>query len=269
MIDRVCASPLVPVVLVASMMPGCDGNRGSAPAPAAATSTTATTAAAAPGADNALTESERAEGWALLFDGTTPGTHLRGFKREGFPEEWKVEEGCLVLRGPGGDIVTKEQFSDFDFRYDWQVAPGGNSGVMWHVSEEFSYPWETGPEMQVLDDAAHADGKSRLTSAGACYALYPAPEGVVKPAGEWNSAQITVVGPKVTYRLNGTVTAEFDMSSTDWSDRVKGSKFASMPNFGTKSSGHIAIQDHGDVVRFKNLKVRGPGAAPAASTATP
>ena len=259
---------VIPAAVMSSLLAGCDGNPGGTPA-AQAPAPDAVAAPAVTVADNALTDAERAEGWTLLFDGTTPGTHLRGFKREGFPEQWKVEDGCLVLRGPGGDIVTKEQFTDFAFRCDWQVAPGGNSGIMWHVSEEFAYPWETGPEMQVLDDAAHPDGKSRLTSAGACYALYPAPEGVVKPAGEWNTAEVVVSGPKVTYRLNGTVTADFDMSSPDWSDRVKGSKFASMPNFGTKSSGHIAIQDHGDVVRFKNLKVRVPGSAPAPAATAP
>jgi hypothetical protein len=208
------------------------------------------------------------DGWVSLFDGTDPSKHLRGFRRADFPAEWKVEDGAIVLRGKGGDLVTKDQYADFEFQVDWKVAPGGNSGIMWHVSEDFGAPWETGPEMQVLDDDKHNDGKSRLTSAGACYALYPAPMGAVKPAGEWNTAYIKVVGPKVVYRLNGVTTAEFDMSSKDWKDRLAGSKFASMKAFGTKSSGHIAIQDHGDVVMFRNMKVRPIGApAPAAPAA--
>jgi hypothetical protein len=205
------------------------------------------------------------DGWTVLFDGGDPSAHLRGYRRADFPAEWKVEDGALVLRGKGGDIVTKDQYADFEFQVEWKVAPGGNSGIMWHVSEEFGAPWETGPEMQVLDDERHNDGKSRLTSAGACYALYAAPAGAVKPAGEWNVAYIKAVGPKVVYRLNGVTTAEFDMSSKQWKDRVAGSKFASMPNFGTRPVGHIAIQDHGDVVMFRNMRVRSLGgvAAPA------
>lgn len=196
------------------------------------------------------------DGWVVLFDGKDAGKELRGFKRADLPADWKVEDGALVLRGKGGDIVTKGEYQDFEFTVDWKVAPGGNSGIMWHVSEDFNYPWETGPEMQVLDDALHADGKSRLTSAGACYALYPAPAGAVKPAGEWNTAYIKVVGPKVVYRLNGVTTAEFDMSSKEWKDRIAGSKFASMKDFASRSTGHIALQDHGDVVMYRNMKVR-------------
>ena len=208
----------------------------------------ATASAAAPG-----------DGWTVLFDGKDPAANLRGYKRADFPKEWVVEDGALVLRGKGGDLVTKGQWCDFEFQVDWKVAPGGNSGIMWHVSEDFGYPWETGPEMQVLDDAKHPDGKSRLTSAGACYALYPAPEGAVKPAGEWNTASIRVVGPKVTYTLNGVVTADFDMSSKEWKDKLAASKFASMKAFATKSCGHIALQDHGDVVMYRNMKVRNLG----------
>ncbi len=221
-------------------------------------------ATAAPAAPNTLTAAEKAAGWKLLFDGTDPSAHLRGYRRAEFPKEWAVEDGCIVLRGKGGDLVTREEYGDFEFACDWKVAPGGNSGIMWHVSEEFGAPWETGPEMQVLDDERHGDGKSRLTSAGACYALYAAPAGAVKPAGEWNHAVIRCMGPKVTYMLNGVVTADFDMSSQQWKDTVKGSKFASMPAFGTKSRGHIALQDHGDVVMYRNLKVR-----PVASDAKP
>lgn len=219
--------------------------------------------AAGDAAANTLSAKEKSEGWALLFDGKDAGKDLRGYRRPDMPKEWAVEDGAIVLRGKGGDIVTKGEWADFEFQVDWKVAPGGNSGIMWHVSEEFGAPWETGPEMQVLDDARHPDGKSRLTSAGSCYALYAAPEGAVRPAGEWNTANIRVSGPKVTYTLNGTKTAEFDMSSKEWKDRVAGSKFASMKNFGTKASGHIALQDHGDVVMYRNMKIRPLGAAPA------
>ncbi len=210
---------------------------------------------------NTLTTAEQKAGWQLLFDGKDASMNFRAFRGTALPKEWSVEDGSIVLRGKGGDIVTKDEYSDFEFSIDWKITAGGNSGVFWHASEDFGAPWETGPEMQILDDTKHADGKSRLTSAGACYALYPAPEGAVKPVGEWNTAVIKAVGPKVTYTLNGVKTAEFDMSSQDWKDKVAGSKFASMKNFGTKAKGHIALQDHGDVVMFRNIKIRQLGAA--------
>lgn len=217
--------------------------------------TVAATPAAATQAPNTLSAAETKAGWVLLFDGNDPGKSLRGYKRSDMPKEWVAEDGALVLRGKGGDIVTKSEYADFEYQVDWKIAPGGNSGIMWHVSEEFNYPWETGPEMQVLDDTLHADGKSQLTSAGACYALYAAPRGVVKPVGEWNTANLRVVGTKVTCTLNGVKTADFDMSSQDWKDRLAASKFASMKSFATKSKGYIALQDHGDVVMYRNMKV--------------
>lgn len=205
---------------------------------------------------NTLSAKERADGWVLLFDGTQSGIQFRGYRKETLPEGWSAVEGSLVRTGPGGDIVTREQYKDFEFVCDWKVQKAGNSGVMWHVSEERTYPWETGPEMQILDDAGHVDGRTPLTSAGACYALYAAPEGAVKPAGEWNHARIVAKGPKVELWLNGVQTASFDTSSDDWKARIAASKFKEMPLFATKESGFIALQDHGDEVAFRNIKVR-------------
>jgi len=223
-----------------------------------------------PTAPNTLSAGEAKDGWVLLFDGKDASKSFRGFKRTDMPKEWAVEDGAIVLRGKGGDLATKDEYADFEFATDWKIASGGNSGIMWRSSEDFGAPWETGPEMQVLDDTKHADGKSPLTSAGSCYALYPAPMGAVKPVGEWNHAVISAIGPKVTYTLNGVKTAEFDLSSKEWKDKVAGSKFASMKAFGTKDKGHIVLQDHGDVVMYRNIKLRPigtakPTAAPAAT----
>lgn len=211
---------------------------------------------AAPAKPNTLAPDEKAAGWILLFDGTDASRSFRGYKKESLPEGWTVVDGAITRTGGGGDIVTRDEWKDFEFVCDWKVAPGGNSGIMWHVGEELTYPWETGPEMQVLDDAKHPDGKSRLTSAGACYALYPAPEGAVKPAGEWNTARIRVQGGKVELWLNGVQTASFDTTSEEFKKRLAASKFATMPKFGTLASGRIALQDHGDQVSFRNLKIR-------------
>lgn len=222
----------------------------------ACSASTLLAAAAADPTPNTLTPDEAKAGWVLLFDGKDPAAHLRGYKKEAMPKEWVVEGDSLVLHGSGGDLVTKDQYQDFEFQTDWKISSGGNSGIMWRVTEDHTYPWETGLEMQVLDDTKHPDGKSRKTSAGACYALFPAPEGVVKPVGEWNTARIVAIGPKVTYFLNGKQTAEFDMSSPEFKETIKASKFATMPDFGTRAKGHIALQDHGDVVMYRNIKVR-------------
>ncbi|MBM4113727.1 MAG: DUF1080 domain-containing protein [Phycisphaerae bacterium] len=209
-------------------------------------------------APNTLTDAEKRAGWVLLFDGEDACCTFRGYKKDALPDAWKVVDGTIafVPGGAGGDIVTKEQFKDFEFLCDWKVEKGGNSGIMWHVSEEASYPWETGPEMQILDDSVHVDGRTPMTSAGALYALYPAPEGAVKPAGEWNTARVLIQGTKGTLWLNGVKTAEFDTASDEWKQKIAASKFKSMPLFATKSTGHIALQDHGDPVFFRNIKVR-------------
>jgi hypothetical protein len=110
--------------------------------------------------------------------------------------------------------------------------------------------------MQVLDDAGHPDGKSPLTSAGADYALYPAPLGVVRPAGEWNDVGLIVRGNHVEHWLNGTKVVDYELGSPDWEQRVKASKFAEWPTYGRAASGHIALQDHGDWVAYRNIKIR-------------
>lgn len=205
---------------------------------------------------NKLSVKESKDGWILLFDGSDASKSFRGFKKESLPGGWTVVDGCLTRTGEGGDIVTKDEYESFEFVCDWRVKTGGNSGIMWHVSEEKAYPWETGPEMQILDDAAHVDGRTPETSAGACYALYPAPAGAAKPAGEWNKARILVDGTQVTLWLNGVETAKFDTSSDEWKARIAKSKFKDMPLFATKKKGFIALQDHGDEVAFRNIKIR-------------
>src|SRR5690606_15687182 len=130
---------------------------------------------------NTLTAEEEAAGWRLLFDGkTTAG--WRGYRKQGMPEGWQVVDGALARVGPGGDIITVDQFQDFELTLEWMVAPGGNSGIFFRASEDTEWIYQNAPEMQVLDDAAHQDGLQRETAAGSNYGLHPAPEGVVKPA---------------------------------------------------------------------------------------
>jgi hypothetical protein len=193
--------------------------------------------------------------WRPLFDGQSLAG-WRGYRSESPPAGWRVVDGTLVREGPGGDIMTTDTFENFELALDWNVAPGGNSGIFYRVTEKADATYETGPEMQVLDDARHRDGSSRLTSAGSLYGLYPAPIGAVKPAGEWNTARIVMNRGHVEHWLNGVKTAEADIGSDDWNQRVANSKFHQWPGFGKASRGHIALQDHGDRVAYRNIRVR-------------
>jgi hypothetical protein len=208
-------------------------------------------------APNTLTPAERAAGWRLLFDGRSTAS-WRGFRRDTMPAGWQVEDGALTRVAAGGDIVTVDTFASFELVLDWNVAPGGNSGIFFHVTEDAGATYETGPEMQVLDDAGHADGRSRLTAAGSNFALHPAPPGVVRPAGEWNHARIVVQGAHVEHWLNGVKVVEYELWSPDWEARVKASKFAQWPGYGRARTGHIALQDHGDRVAYRSIKIRTP-----------
>ena len=194
-------------------------------------------------------------GWRPLFDGSSTAA-WRGFRSESLPAGWQAVDGTLARVGGGGDIITREQFANFELELDWRVQAGGNSGVMFRVTEAAEATYETGPEMQVLDDARHADGQSPLTSAGAAYGLYPAPRGIVKPAGEWNSARLVVDGAHVEHWLNGTKLLEYELWSPEWKAKVAASKFAEWPGYGMARRGHIALQDHGDPVAYRNIRIR-------------
>ena len=206
-------------------------------------------------AHNTLTAAERAEGWQLLFDGqTTQG--WRGFRRPDMSAGWRAVEGELQRVGGGGDIITVEQFADFELKLEWKVEQGGNSGVMFRVSEEWDRSWKTGPEMQVLDDERHSDGRLRETSAGANYALHASPPGVVRPAETWNTVRIIVQGSHVEHWLNGVKVVEYELWSPEWEELVAASKWDTLPGYGRQRRGHIALQDHGDWVAYRNIKIR-------------
>ncbi len=215
-------------------------------------------ARAAPRAESGmLTLEEQKAGWRLLFDGET-AVGWRGFKADRPPAGWRVVDGALTRVGQAGDIVTEGQFRDFELALEWKVAPGGNSGIFYRVSEapELEWVWQSGPEMQVLDDSRHQDGARPETSAGACYGLYPAPRGIVRPAGEWNQVRILVRGQHVEHWLNRRKVVEYELGSPDWQERVRRTKFAELPRYGREPSGHIALQDHGDWVAYRDIKIR-------------
>ena len=204
---------------------------------------------------NALTDAERAAGWRLLFDGkTTAGWHNYG--KPSISDGWKVQDGALTRVAEAGDIITNDEFGNFELSLEWKVARAGNSGIFYRASEDSDAIYWNAPEMQVLDDANHPDGGSPLTSAGASYGLYPAPRGVVKAAGEWNAVRLVVNGNHVEHWLNGVKAVDYQLGSPDWEAKVKASKFGEHPRYGRNARGHIGLQDHGDLVSYRNIKIR-------------
>ena len=211
-------------------------------------------AKAAEPALNTLSDEEKAAGWKLLFDGkSTAG--WRNFKKPDIGSGWKVENGALVRADKGaGDIITTDKFAAFELSLEYNISKEGNSGLMFHVSEDGGTPWQTGPEIQIQDNKDGHDPQK----AGWLYQLYK-PEGdadATKPAGEWNQLRILITPEKCATWMNGKLYYEYVKGSADWNERVAKSKFASMEKFGKPTSGHISLQDHGNLVSFRNIKIR-------------
>ena len=195
------------------------------------------------------------DGFVSLFDGkTTDG--WRGYRKPTAPAGWVVEDGALMCKGGGDDLMSKDKFGDFDLRFEWKVAPGANSGVMYRVGETEPASYMTGPEYQVLDNAKHHDGRSPLTSAASLYGLYPAEGAETKPVGQYNEARIVVKGHHVEHWLNGKKVVETEINGDDWNKRIAESKFKVWKKFGQNPEGHIVIQDHGDPVWYRNIRIK-------------
>lgn len=194
--------------------------------------------------------------WRSLLSATS-ADGWRGYKMTTMPPGWSVTDGVLSKTKTTEDIITKEEFSDFEFEMDWKLEKGGNSGLFYRGSEEFDRVYWSAVEYQLLDDANAADGKNRLTSAAAAYGLYAPPVGVVKPFGEWNSTRIVVKGAHVEHWLNGQKVVEYELWSPDWEAKVQASKFKTWAKYGRAKTGHIAIQgDHNGALTLRNMRVR-------------
>lgn len=209
----------------------------------------------APGPANGLTAEERSEGFVLLFDGKTP-RGWQGYRQKTFPGGWQVVKGALTRVSPAGDIVTDSMYGNFDLRLDWMISKAGNSGIFYRVTDEGETAYESGPEYQILDNVLAKDGGNLLTVAGACYGLYPSVRGMVRPVGEWNVTRIVVNGDNVQHWLNGIKVVEYQLGSAEWEAKVKASKFAQWPEYGRASRGYIALQDHGDWVSYRSIRIR-------------
>jgi hypothetical protein len=204
----------------------------------------------------ALPAPQKGQPWRVLFDGTSL-KEWRGYKSETVPAAWRVENGALVKDTPVADIVSKDEFGDFELELEWRIGDAGNGGVFYRGTEEYDHIYWSGPEYQLLDDLKASDNKSRLTCAGAAYGIFPSPPGHLKPVGEWNLTRIVVDGSHVEHWLNGFKLLEYELGSPEWETKVKASKFAEWPNYGRAKRGHIAMQgDHSGALAFRNIRIR-------------
>lgn len=217
---------------------------------------------------NELTKKEAAEGWILMFDGKT-SSGWRGYNQGVFPTSgWEIADGLLHVigsgrgeAGGGGDILYDRKFRNFEFSLEWKVSEGGNSGIFYLAQEIPGEPvWKNAPEMQILDNERHPDAKLGVNgnrAAGALYDLIPGKFEAVKPAGEWNQARIMVYNGTVVHWMNGQQVLEYHLWTEDWKAMVKASKFKDYATFmNPAAEGYIVLQDHGDDVWFRNIKIK-------------
>lgn len=188
-------------------------------------------------------------------DGYRPLTEWRAYKGTGIPAQWTLSGNTVQHVAGGGDLVSVEEFRNFDLSFEWQIAPGGNSGVMYWVNESYPAPFQSGPEYQILDNASGDGHDDPLQTAAGCYGLY-APSAAARPAGEWNSARIVVTGSHVEHWLNGVKVVDYEVGSLDWRARVANSKFAAWPEYAASPGGHIDLQDHGSPVAYRNIRIK-------------
>ena len=194
--------------------------------------------------------------WQVLFDGTSLDA-FRGYQSDTMPLGWSIVDGTLAKDEPTTDIVTKEQFGDFELVVEWKIGEAGNAGIFYRGTEEYDRVYWSAPEYQLLDDEQGADNKTRLTCAGAAYAIYPSPPGYLKPVGEWNTTRIRARGARVEHFLNDVKILDYELWSPDWEEKVAASKFGKWPNFGRARRGHIAFQgDHAGALAFRNIRIR-------------
>ncbi len=201
------------------------------------------------------------DGWKMLFDGkTTEGWHTYG--KNAVNDRWKIADGALYIDNTvkeGGDIVTDGEYDNFDLKLEWKISKNGNSGIIFNVNEapsKYKETYNTGPEVQVLDNEGHPDGKILKHRAGDLYDLIKSSSEPVKAPGEWNAVEIISDHGKLQIFVNGTNVVTTTMWNDNWKQLIAGSKFKNMPDFGTFKKGKIALQDHGNAVWYRNIKIK-------------
>lgn len=217
-------------------------------------------------APNQLTDEEKKAGWKLLFDGKT-FTGWRGFRKDKVLAVWVVEDGCIKMDKDkrealqnGGDIITRDQYENFELSLEWKISKGGNSGVKYLVSEAFPDKGAVSFEMQIIDDENHPDAQKGVGGnrrASALYDLMPTNDKKkLKPVGEFNQVRVVVKGNTIEHWLNGEKVLEFERGSDALKALIAQSKFKDKKKFGTYAKGHILLQEHKDTVWFRNIKIR-------------
>ena len=214
-----------------------------------------------PAAANALSELEKTQGWQLLFDGRG-GAGWHGYNQQGVPDCWALEDGCLTMNTTGGgesqDLITDKVYRDFAFTTEYRLTKGANSGVIFQVKEDSAYvfPYETGPEFQLIDHESWTEELKVWQIHGANYAMYPPATKPYKPAGEWNRLLLVVAGNEVTQVINGVVTVKYTKYSDEWNKLRDSGKWTAFPDWGKFDEGHVSLQNHGTKVWFRDIKIK-------------
>lgn len=203
---------------------------------------------------NELSQEEQAQGWELLFDGESLA-QWRTYQEDDVNEGWALENGCLARVSWDGDLITREQFSDFELRLEWRISEAGNSGIFIRGDESGSAIHHTAMEMQVLDNAGHWDGRDPTHRAGAYYDMIAPDHDTSQAVGYWNRVRIVAVGPDIEFWLNDRLTAKFQQGSPAWLALYEQSKFSDRAAYGSLLRGHIGLQDHFDKVWYRNIRI--------------
>lgn len=207
--------------------------------------------------ESALAEdTDRMPEWRSLL-GDDARAFWRGWEATGFPAGWRIDGDTLSKEGDVEDLISRESFGDFELELEWKLSEGGNAGIFYRGTRKYDHIYWSAPEYQLLDDARHPDGRNRLTSAAAAYALYAAPAGIVNPAGDWNTAGIVVDGAQVEHWLNGQKVVAYELWSPEWKAKVAASKFSPYPDYGLAREGLIGIQgDHAGTLTLRGIRIR-------------
>ena len=211
--------------------------------------------------DNTLSQKEKDDGYVLLFDGKTMNG-WRGFRNQSIGS-WSVDSGTLHCKGSAAnygdittDLSTNDQYENFDLSLDWKISPKGNSGILYMVTEDSPYSYQSGPEYQIIDDINFPEKLEDWQHTAANYAMNPAPDAKPNPAGEWNHTRIVVNGNHVEHWLNGAKVVEYELYSPDWNKRKEEGKWKDYPIYGKSKTGYITFQNHGSEAWFKNIMIK-------------